>query len=201
MKKNILLVNCYRERAEEKMVGYREWLKAGAAAAGLELAVQDAADSAALPAADDFDAVILTGSQKMVGAGETEPGLLAFISGGRRLLLGVCYGHQALAAAFGSLVKKDGQKHLGDEEVFLNKTEALFSNFPPIFKMSESHEETVVRDNDLERNFMVLAESRHGLVEAIRHRDFPLYGVQFHPEKSGNLGIKLLENFLHMIPK
>ena len=135
--------------------------------------MQNAADHAALPAADDFDAVILTGSQKMVGAGETDPGLSAFIAGGRRLLLGVCYGHQALAAAFGSLVTKDGQKHLGDEEIFLNKTDALFSNFPPVFKMSESHEEIVVRDNDLEREFMVLAESRHGLVEAIRHRELP----------------------------
>jgi GMP synthase-like glutamine amidotransferase len=201
MKKNILLVNCYPERREEKIVGYREWLQAGAAAAGLGLAVQNAADNRALPAADDFDAVIITGSQKMVGDGVTEPGLLAFVLGCRRLLLGVCYGHQALAAAFGSLVKKDGQKHLGDEEIFLNKTDALFSNFPPVFKMAESHEEIVVRDNDLERNFMVLAESRLGLVEAIRHRDLPLYGVQFHPEKSGNLGIRLLENFLHMIPK
>ena len=201
MKKNILLVNCYRERAEEKIGGYREWLQAAAAAAGLELAVQNASDSGILPAADDFDAVIVTGSQKMVGDGEMEPGLPAFISGGHRLLLGVCYGHQALAAAFGSLVKKDGQKHLGDEEIFLNKTDALFADFPPLFKMAESHEEIVVRDNDLERNFMVLAESRHGLVEAIRHRDHPLYGVQFHPEKSGELGIKLLVNFLKMIPK
>ena len=201
MKKSILLVNGYRERAEEKIMGYREWLQAGAAAAGLELAVQNVADSGTLPAADDFDAVIISGSQKMVGDGEMEPGLLAFILGGRRLLLGICYGHQALAAAFGSLVKKEGQKHLGDEEIFLNKTDALFANFPPVFKMAESHEEIVVRDNDLERNFMVLAESRHGLVEAIRHRERPLYGVQFHPEKSGDLGIRLAMNFLHLIPK
>jgi len=199
MKKNILLVNCYRERAEEKIVGYREWLQAGAAAAGLELAVQTAADNGVLPAADEFDAVIVSGSQKMAGDGETEPGLLAFITGGQRLLLGVCYGHQALAAAFGSLVKKDGEKHLGEEEIFLNKTDALFAGFPPHFKMAESHEEIVVRDNDLERSFMVLAESRQGLVEAIRHRDHPLYGVQFHPEKSGELGIRLLANFFQLV--
>jgi len=197
----ILLVNCYREGAEEKIKGYHGWLAAGAAAAGLELAVQNAGDREPLSGAGEFAAVIVSGSQKMVGSGETEPGLLEFLRGERRLLLGICYGHQVLASAFGSEVRKDGQKHLGDEEVFLNKTDALFSDFPPVFRMAESHEEIVVRDNELERNFMVLAENRQGLVEAIRHRDHPLYGVQFHPEKSGDLGIRLLANFLHMIPK
>jgi GMP synthase (glutamine-hydrolysing) len=199
MKKNILLVNCYRDGAEEKIKGYHGWLAAGAAAAGLELAVQNIADREPLPATGEIDAVIVSGSPQMAGDNEMEPGLLAFLREGRRLMLGICYGHQALASAFGSLVNKSGQKHLGDEEIFLNKTDALFSSFPPVFKMAESHEEIVVRDNDLERNFMVLAENRHGLVEAIRHRDFPLYGVQFHPEKSGELGVRLLVNFLKMI--
>jgi imidazoleglycerol phosphate synthase glutamine amidotransferase subunit HisH len=65
--------------------------------------------------------------------------------------------------------------------------------------MHESHEEIVVRDDLLERDFCVLAESGAGLVEAIAHRRSPLYGVQFHPERSGELGVKLLVNFLNMI--
>ena len=201
MKKNILLVNCYRERAEEKIQGYYEWLQAGAQASGLDLAVRSVSDREPLPGDGEFAAVIVSGSQKMVSDGEAEPALLAFLKECRPLLLGICYGHQALAHAYGALVKKDGQKHLGSEEIFLNKTDPCFDSFPPFFNMAESHEEIVVRDNDLEKEFMVLAESRQGLVEAIRHRAFPLYGVQFHPEKSGDLGIRLLENFLHMIPR
>ena len=146
-----------------------------------------------------FSAVIVSGSQKMVAAGEVEPGLLEFLSKNRRPLLGICYGHQVLAAAFGALVKKDETKHLGDEDICLNKTDPLFAAFPPVFKMAESHEEIVIRDNDLEKKFMVLAESRRGLVEAIVHRQHPLFGVQFHPEKSSDLGIKLLVNFLKLI--
>lgn len=199
MKKNILLVNCYRERAEEKIKGYHEWLQAGATAAGLEIAVRGAADNEPLPDCGEYSAVVVSGSQKMVGAGEVEPGLRDFLLVNRRPLLGVCYGHQALARAFGALVEKDGRKHQGDEEILPNRMDPLFSDFPPVFEMAESHEEIVVRDHDLEKEFMVLAESRLGLVEAIRHRDHPLYGVQFHPEKSGTMGIRLLENFLHMI--
>ncbi len=199
MKMNILLVNCYRDGAEEKIRPYHEWLSAGAAAAGLELAVMDA-DARELPAADEeFAAVIVSGSQKMVGDGEIEPGLADFLRGNRRPLLGVCYGHQALARAFGARVKRDAQVHLGEEEIFLNKTDPLFSAFPHRFRMVESHEEIVARDNDLERVFMVVAESQSGLVEVIRHREHPLYGVQFHPEKSGEPGIRLLANFLSLI--
>jgi GMP synthase-like glutamine amidotransferase len=199
MKRIILLVNCYRDKANEKIKGYHEWLRAGAADAGVDLAVHDAYDRGPLPGTAEFAAVIVSGSQKMAGAGEAEAALVSFLRSNRLPLLGICYGHQVLARAWGSLVRKDVEKHGSDEEVVLNKTDPLFFTFPPIFRMSESHEEIVVRDNALEREFMVLAENRSGLVEAVKHRERPLYGVQFHPEKSGELGIRLLVNFLNLI--
>jgi GMP synthase-like glutamine amidotransferase len=199
MKKSILLINCYREESDKKISGYHDWLKSGAVSAGMELAIQEAADRQVLPPDGDFAAVVVSGSQKMVSDGEVEPGLSDFLHGCRLPLLGVCYGHQALASAFGCLVKRDAAKHLGEEEIFLNRPDPLFAAFPPLFKMAASHEEIVVREYDLEKEFMVLAESRYGLVEAIRHRSHPLLGVQFHPEKSGELGVKLLVNFLRLL--
>lgn len=199
MKKSVLLINCYREKADEKIGGYHDWLKAGAAAAGLELDVRDTNDRGAFPDAGGFSALVVSGSQKMVGAAEAEPGLLEFIKSCRRPLLGICYGHQALARAFGCLVKKDGQKHQGDEEIFLKKADALFAGLPPVCKMRQSHEEIVARDPALEANFHVLAHNASGRVEAIVHRELPLYGVQFHPEKSGEPGLQLLVNFLRII--
>ena len=199
MKQNILLINCYREGAGEKIAGYLEWLKAGAAAAGVELMVREAADSQALPGSGEFSRVIVSGSQKMVGVGETEPGLLEFLERNRRPLLGICYGHQVLARAFGCQVKQDGRKHLGDEEIFIKKAQGLFSAFPPVFTMRQSHEEIVVRDQALEKNFLVPALNGSGRVESIVHREHPLHGVQFHPEKSGKFGVKLLVNFLNIL--
>lgn len=199
MKKKLLLVNCYREKAEEKIKGYHDWLNAGMAEAGQDFAVRVLNDREALPENQMFSGVIVSGSQKMVGANEVEAGLLAFLKKNRCPLLGVCYGHQVLARAFGCLVKKDGQKHLGDEEIFLRKADALFAGFPPVCRMRESHEEIVVRDPALEGNFHVLAHNASGRVEAILHREHPLYGVQFHPEKSGEHGIRLLANFLRLM--
>jgi len=199
MRKKLLLVNCYREKADEKIGSYRIWLKAGASAAGMELGVHEVNDRDVFPAAGEFSALVISGSQKMVGDNEAEPGLLEFLKGCRRPLLGICYGHQVLARAFGCLVRKDGQKHLGDEEISLMKVNPLFAAFPAVFRMRESHEEIVVRDPALEGSFHVLALNASGRVEAIRHRELPLYGVQFHPEKSGEPGVKLLVNFLKSI--
>jgi anthranilate/para-aminobenzoate synthase component II len=199
MKKKLLLINCYRDEAESRMEFYLTWLRAGTAAVGLDLEIRILTDQEPLPAGKDLATAIVSGSQKMVAAGETEPGLLEFIKNMRRPLLGICYGHQALAAAFGALVQRDGRKHLGDEEIFIKKAAGLFAGFPPIFKMRQSHEEIVARDQALEKNFLVPALNGSGRVESIVHKEYPLFGVQFHPEKSGEPGVKLLGNFLKLI--
>jgi GMP synthase-like glutamine amidotransferase len=199
MKKKLLLINCYRKEGEKKIAGYLTWLRAGAAAADQDLEILTISDRELLPAGRDLAAVIVSGSQKMVGANEMNAGLLEFLKTNRLPLLAICYGHQVLASAFGGRVKKDAQAHLGDEEIFLKKPGGIFQSFPLLFKMAESHEEIVVNDLALAKNFHVLAENTAGQVEAIAHRDYPFCGVQFHPEKSGEMGIKLLVNFLKMM--
>jgi anthranilate/para-aminobenzoate synthase component II len=198
-RKKLLLLNCYGQDKDVKIEGYATWLKAGGAAAGAALQIETVDGDAPLAAAGDFAAVVVSGSQKMVGDGEAGAGLLAFLRENRRPLLGICFGHQALAAAFGARVRRDGRKHLGEEDVLVKKPSALFAGLPPVFKMRQSHEEIVVRDAALEKHFLVTALNASGRVEGIAHRDLPLFGVQFHPEKSGELGARLLVNFLKMI--
>ncbi|MFO7667976.1 MAG: gamma-glutamyl-gamma-aminobutyrate hydrolase family protein [Desulfobacterales bacterium] len=199
MIKKLLLINCYREKAEEKIKVYHTWLNSGSAAKCLELDVVTCRDADPLPESKKFSAIIVSGSQKMVSSDEVESGLREFLKSNRRPLLGICYGHQALASVFGGLVKKDKQTHNGDEEIILIQKHKLFSGFPSYFKMAESHEEIVVNDRALASNFFVPAASASCLTESIIHRKYQLCGVQFHPERSGELGIKLLVNFLKMI--
>ncbi len=199
MRRDILLVNCYRGRAAEK-AAYRVWLqRASAAAGGAEIVVRETTPTGVWTDSRDVDAVILSGSQKMVGDGEVEPGLMEFLEANRKPLLGVCYGHQALAAAFNARVRRDARKHLGEETVRIPDGAGIFAGFPSSFPMFESHEEVVVADGRLEKSFHVLAWSGTGLVEAIGHHVHPFFGVQFHPERSGELGVRLLVNFLNLI--
>ena len=199
MKKKLLLINCYREEGEKKIGGYLTWLRAGADAADQDLEILTLADRKVLPDGRDLAAVVVSGSQKMVGANEVENWLCEFFKTNRLPLLAICYGHQVLASAFGGRVKKDKQTHLGAEEIFLKKLGGIFQVFPQVFKMAESHEEIVVNDMALAANFHILAANASGQVEAIAHQDYPFYGVQFHPEKSGEMGVKLLANFLKLI--
>ena len=200
MTARLLLINCYRENAEKKIEPYREWIQAGARDLGLKLEILAKFDHEPLAGGDD-DGLIVSGSRQMVGRGQIEAGLIDFLRTNRRPLLGICYGYQALVRAFGGSVGKDAATHRGDETIHLEAPDALFAGFPASFPMSESHEEIVARDEALEKEFRVLAVGGSGLVEAVRRRDLPLYGVQFHPERSGDPGRRLLANFLGLIPQ
>ncbi|NMD11080.1 MAG: hypothetical protein GYA74_07890 [Acidobacteria bacterium] len=132
MTARLLLVNCYRENAAKKIDPYREWIQAGARDLGLKLEILAKFDLGPLPGGD-YDGLIVSGSRQMIGRGQVEAGLLDFLRTNRRPLLGVCYGHQALARAFGGLAGKDAATHRGDEMIHLEAPDALFAGFPASF--------------------------------------------------------------------
>jgi len=197
MKINILLVNCYERAQANKMEAYVEAVRQ--AALGLALApefTRVTERELTRTSGADGGCVIVSGSSKMVGDGECAPELGDFLRRNRRPLLGICYGHQALAWAFGAEVIRDDTEHDNREEIFRRGASRLFADFPESFPMRESHREIVSRNERLLGRFTVLAETGAGAVEAIGHRRSPLFGVQFHPERSGAWGVKLFANFL-----
>ncbi|HDQ98686.1 MAG TPA: hypothetical protein ENN51_00140, partial [candidate division WOR-3 bacterium] len=83
--------------------------------------------------------------------------------------------------------------------VRVREPEPLFAELDSPLVVFESHAEHLEPDSVITAGFEILADSRLCPVEAIRHREHPWYGVQFHPELSGTTGIAVLENFYHRV--
>jgi len=133
-----------------------------------------------LPPDFDYDAVVVTGSRSSVY--QDDPwidDLLDWIetAADRGLpILGVCYGHQALAAALGGRVESMDDYELGYREVQVVADDPLFKGVETPFTAFETHSDRVA---DLPPGATLLAENDRG-VQAFRHGD--CWGVQFHPE-------------------
>jgi anthranilate synthase/aminodeoxychorismate synthase-like glutamine amidotransferase len=107
--------------------------------------------------------------------------------------LGVCLGHQALAQAFGGRVVRHQPVH-GKTATIDHDGQTLFAGLPNPLTVGRYH--SLVVDQQLPECFE-LSASGDGVVMAIRHRELPAEGVQFHPESVlTEAGKRLLENFL-----
>jgi anthranilate synthase component II len=115
---------------------------------------------------------------------------------GRIPLLGVCLGHQALGQAFGGAVVRAPKLMHGKTSEIHHDGCSLFSGLPQPFTATRYHSLVVDRAS-VPDCLEVSAWTDDGVVMGLRHREFPLEGVQFHPEsiltKSGK---DLLRNFL-----
>ncbi|MDG2152812.1 MAG: gamma-glutamyl-gamma-aminobutyrate hydrolase family protein [Crocinitomicaceae bacterium] len=106
-------------------------------------------------------------------------------------LLGICFGHQLIGIHYGSIVKKMKEdREFQEIEIF--EESKLFARLPRIIEMQEDHCEFISVPN----GFKQLASSDYCFHEAMEHKEKPIYGIQFHPEVSGNHGNIIIENFL-----
>jgi len=109
--------------------------------------------------------------------------------------LGVCLGHQSLAQAFGGTVVRDLPVH-GKTSEITHDGRTIFAGLPDTLTVGRYHS-LVVDPASLPASFEISARG-DGVVMAIRHRELPAEGVQFHPESVlTDSGRQLLENFLN----
>ncbi len=111
-------------------------------------------------------------------------------------LLGVCLGHQVIAAAFGASIIRAPQPVHGRASEIVHTGRGLFAALPSPLRVGRYHSLIVDRAT-LPDELEVTAETVDGIVMAIAHRSRPIVGVQFHPEAIlTEAGLDLLANFL-----
>jgi len=111
-------------------------------------------------------------------------------------LLGVCLGHQAIAAFHGGVVERAPAPRHGKTSSVSHDGSGLFEGVSNPFEAGRYHS-LVVREDSLPAELSVTARSEDGLVMGLAHRRKPVFGVQFHPESVLTAeGEKLLANFL-----
>jgi anthranilate synthase/aminodeoxychorismate synthase-like glutamine amidotransferase len=112
-------------------------------------------------------------------------------------MLGVCLGHQCLGEAFGGTVRRASQVMHGKVSSVTHAGQSVFQGIPSPFAATRYHSLVVDREN-LPDDLEVTAWTDDGTVMGLRHRRYPLAGVQFHPEAIlTEHGHELLANFLH----
>jgi anthranilate synthase/aminodeoxychorismate synthase-like glutamine amidotransferase len=115
---------------------------------------------------------------------------------GRIPILGVCLGHQTIAQAFGGRVVHARRLMHGKTSPVYHDGQTLFRGLPSPFQAMRYHSLVVERDS-LPPQFEISAWTAEGEVMAIRHRQYPVEGVQFHPESIlTEHGLSLLLQFL-----
>lgn len=153
-------------------------------------------DQFELPQLEPYDKIILSPGPGI----PSEAGLLLDVIrtyAGRKPMLGVCLGHQAIGEAFGAKLTNLAEVYHGvatDCEHFGN--DPIFNGIPRHFEVGRYHSWVVDRDG-FPDCLEVTAVSPDGQIMALRHKQYPIHGIQFHPESVLTpQGKTIMENWL-----
>ncbi|MEE2901884.1 MAG: aminodeoxychorismate/anthranilate synthase component II [Myxococcota bacterium] len=113
-------------------------------------------------------------------------------------VLGICLGHQGLAHVFGGQVVRAQRVMHGKTSQIIHKGDQLFAHVPSPFEAMRYHS-LIVKRASLPSCLEIIAETNDGLIMGLKHKQHPLWGIQFHPESIGTqFGLQILRNFLNL---
>ncbi|MBC2768846.1 anthranilate synthase component II [Pusillimonas minor] len=151
---------------------------------------------------DDIDALnpdricISPGPCSPAEAGISVPLIQHFA--GRKPILGVCLGHQAIGAAFGGNIVRAKTLMHGKTSAITHDDAGVFAGLPSPFTVTRYHSLAIERSS-LPDTLVITAETEDGEIMGVRHKTLPIEGVQFHPESIlSEYGHDLLRRFLTM---
>jgi anthranilate synthase/aminodeoxychorismate synthase-like glutamine amidotransferase len=111
-------------------------------------------------------------------------------------ILGVCLGHQCIGQVYGGIVHRAGTLMHGKTSWIEHDGDPLFTNVPNPFEATRYHS-LIVEESSIPPVLKVIARADSGEVMALRHREYPVVGVQFHPESIlTTYGVQILRNFV-----
>jgi anthranilate synthase/aminodeoxychorismate synthase-like glutamine amidotransferase len=117
---------------------------------------------------------------------------------GKRPILGVCLGHQCIGHLFGGTVNRADRMMHGKTSKIYHDGKGIFKSLPNPFEATRYHS-LVVREEGLPACLEISAHTSEGEIMGLRHREFEIEGVQFHPESiMTKPGKTLLQNFLDL---
>jgi anthranilate synthase/aminodeoxychorismate synthase-like glutamine amidotransferase len=115
-------------------------------------------------------------------------------------ILGVCLGHQCIGDSFGGEVVRNYRVMHGKTSLIHHDGQGVFRGMSNPFEATRYHSLVIRRDTFRNPDFAVTAWTDEGEIMGVRHRSWPLHGVQFHPESFLTLeGPTLLRNFVEMM--
>ena len=118
--------------------------------------------------------------------------------GGVIPILGVCLGHQCIGYSYGARVDRAGEIKHGKSSLIYHDGKELFVGLPNPFSAIRYHSLAVMHDG-LPDCLEISARTSEGMIMGLRHRQFPVEGVQFHPESiMTEVGKDLLKNFVKL---
>ena len=148
--------------------------------------------------AASYDGILLSpgpGTPQRAGA---TMGLVTACASAKTPLLGVCLGHQAIGAAFGGTVERAPELLHGKTSIVHHNGTGVLKGLPDPFTATRYHSLTVV-ESTIPDELEGTAHTDSGVLMALRHRELPIHGVQFHPESVLTQGgHRMLANWLEV---
>ena len=113
-------------------------------------------------------------------------------------ILGICLGHQCIGEAFGGVVSYAKEQFHGKQSEITHDGQGIFKGIDSPVKVARYHS-LAVDEKTLPDVFEILARTEDGEIMAMQHKEYPLIGIQFHPESIyTDHGKKMIENFLEL---
>ena len=113
-------------------------------------------------------------------------------------IFGICLGHQAITVAFGGKVDRANEIVHGKTSKITHSGSKIFSGIPETFEATRYHS-LIAMEDLFPSELKVTARTDNGLIMALEHKKYPVYGVQFHPESIvTEHGMDMVKNFLEI---